>query len=445
MLSSVAKRALSWSQCSELAQSFAPPEQTNGPAHAQALLRTFGQPEKSVRVTLFRDNHAWCPYCQKVWLWLEEKKVPYRIRKVSMFCYGDKEQWYKRLVPSGMLPALELDGQLITQSDTILHELEMAFGPLGAPMERITSQRRLERQLFGAWCDWLCHPSHSAAEEGMGQAAFEEVLARMERELGKTPGPWMLGGNAPSTADVVFVPYGMSAALEQASLALPPMLTLTSRMQSSHRAVERMNASLYYYKGFEMRDPAARPNLCRWFAALEARDTYLGTQSDFHTHVHDLPPQMGGCYPNHTAQQQRNALRVDAGPWVGLADTQCDEPATARQEAAYRVVRHRESLLAANPCASPAVVDEALRCALTRLLTGEAATPPAGSDAALRYVRDRVNVPRDMSLWAGRRLREALEETAALAGSAQGPPIALEHRRDQDPRPFHMRKQQAGG
>ena len=23
---------------------------------------------------------------------------------------------------------------------------------------------------------------------------------------------------------------------------------------------------------------------------------YIGTQSDFHTHVNDLPPQMGGCY-----------------------------------------------------------------------------------------------------------------------------------------------------
>ena len=29
--------------------------------------------------------------------------------------------------------------------------------------------------------------------------------------------------------------------------------------------------------------------------------------------------------------------------------------------------------------------------------------------------RDRVNVPRDMTIWAARRLREALEVTAALA------------------------------
>jgi glutaredoxin len=68
----------------------------NGPTNAQATLRLFGQSEADVRVTLYRDNHAWCPYCQKVWLWLEEKRIPYRIKKITMFCYGEKERWYKR-------------------------------------------------------------------------------------------------------------------------------------------------------------------------------------------------------------------------------------------------------------------------------------------------------------------------------------------------------------
>jgi hypothetical protein len=80
----LAKRAaLSWSELAPLAASYVPPDQATGPTHSQALVRTFGQPEASVRVTLYRDNHAWCPYCQKVWLWLEEKRVPYRIAKVT--------------------------------------------------------------------------------------------------------------------------------------------------------------------------------------------------------------------------------------------------------------------------------------------------------------------------------------------------------------------------
>ena len=197
-----------------------------------------------------------------------------------------------------------------------------------------------------------------------------------------------------------------------------------------------MAASLWYYKGFDLKAAALRPNVTRWFGALEGRPAYLGTQSDYHTHCHDLPPQMGGCYASGGELQRRRAALVDAGPWDELPDTARPEPPTAAAEALHRVCKHRENLVRANPCAAPAVVDEALSCALTRLATGEACAPPPGSDRALRYVRDRVNVPRDMSLWAARRLREALEQTAALAGDGEGPPIALDHRRDQDPRAF---------
>lgn len=401
---SSASRALSWSKLQAHASvQFTPPDQTAGPTNSQAKLRLFGQPESAVRVTLYRDNHAWCPYCQKCWLFLEEKQIPYRIRKVTMFCYGTKEPWYKRIVPSGMLPALELDGRIITESDVVLHSLEQAFGPLGAPMASITPERRLERELFGAWCEWLCYPDTSTHEK----RAFESTLERFERALGQKPGPWILGGEQPSLADLIFVPY-----------------------------VERMAASLFYYKGFDLKDRRARPHVARWFDALEARPTYLGTQSDYHTHAHDLPPQMGGCYASGTPEQAACARAVDHGPWGDLHDTARAEPPSAAAEAIARVAKHKDNVLRANPSASAEKLDEALRCALTRLATGEAVAPPAGTDAALRYVRDRVNVPRDMSLWAARRLRQALEETAAMAGSAEGPPIAMEHRRDQDPANF---------
>lgn len=33
----------------------------------------------------------------------------------------------------------------------------------------------------------------------------------------------------------------------------------------------------------------------RWFNALEERSTYMGTKSDYYTHCHDLPPQLGGA------------------------------------------------------------------------------------------------------------------------------------------------------
>jgi glutathione S-transferase len=376
----------------------------NGPTSAQARLRLFGQDASAVRVTLYRDNHAWCPYCQKVWLWLEEKQVPYRIEKVTMFCYGEKEKWYKRRVPSGMLPALELDGRLITESDDILLALEQAFGALYRGMKdpAVKPLRYLERLLFRAWCAWLCHPSSSAQQEQRARAQFVEVVAQVEEALSRTPGPYFL--DQFSTVDVIFTPY-----------------------------VERMNASLYYYKGYSLRE--SNPHLSDWFAAMESRLTYRGTQSDFHTHVHDLPPQMGGCWENGELQTRINQARVDYGPWDGLPDVTYPEPETSRTEALHRVLKHRANIIRVNP-ADNQLFDLALRCALTQLMTGQDCAPPPGSDVALRYLRDRVNVPRDMSIYAAKRLRAALEYTAALAGDNQPSPLPIQHRRDQDPANF---------
>jgi len=376
----------------------------NGPTNAQARLRLFGCSESDVRVTLYRDNHAWCPYCQKVWLWLEEKQIPYRVQKVTMFCYGEKESWYKRKVPSGMLPALELDGHLFTESDDILLALERVFGPLGQGMQdpRVLPLRRLERLLFRAWCNWLCYPAMRPQQEQRSRGQFIEVVGKVEYALASTPGPYFL--EEFGTADVIFTPY-----------------------------VERMNASLYYYKGYSLR--ADNPNLAAWFAAMESRSTYRGTQSDFHTHAHDLPPQMGGCWENGEPQMLQNKARVDNGSWFELPDVAYPEPENSRAEALQRVIKHRANIIRANP-AKDELFDQALRCALTFMMTGEACLPPPGSDPALRYLRDRINVPRDMSIYAAKRLREALEKTAALAGDRQGPPIPIQHRRDQDPAYF---------
>ena len=379
-------------------------DRINGPTNAQANLRLFGLSEPDIRVTLFRDHHAWCPYCQKIWLWLEEKQIPYRIQKVTMFCYGEKERWYKRKVPSGMLPAVELDGQLITESDDILIALERVFGPLefGMMDAQVMPLRRLERLLFRAWCSWLCYPTRSQRQDEQNQAQFQAVMNQVESALDDTTGPFFL--ETFSTADVIFTPY-----------------------------VERMNASLYYYKGYSMREVNAQ--FSAWCDGMETRSTYRGTQSDFHTHTHDLPPQMGGCYSNQSASTKAYQQAVDSGPWLGLPDVSYQEPDNTKLEALHRVLKHREKIITVNPYPDE-VFEEALRCALTRLIKDEPCPPPTGSDVALRYLRDRISVPRDMSIYAAKRLRHALEDTAAMIGNRQGPPIPVRHRRDQDPLNF---------
>ena len=88
--------------------------------------------------------------------------------------------------------------------------------------------------------------------------------------------------------------------------------------------VERMNASLAYFKGFAPRQ--AHPGIDRWLSALEQLETYRGTQSDVHTHAHDLPPQMGGCWADGSDAQRSMAAAVDAGQGLGELESRWTPP-----------------------------------------------------------------------------------------------------------------------
>lgn len=285
---------------------------------------------------------------------------------------------------------------------------------------RRTPRRRAVRRSAGLRRSTPAHPTlpssrrvrSAVAErkpEQHARLAFERVAAEVDARLAASVSGFFLENF--SIADVVFIPY-----------------------------VERMCASLFYYKGFCVR--ARWPHIARWLQALEMRETYLGTRSDYHTHAHSLPPQMGGCFHNGTAEQQACRAQVDSGPWEAVPDTTTPAPPSARMEALARVVRHSQAVLRVNPEENAALKDVVLRAALTHLATGELTEAPRGSARVLRYIRDRISVPRDMSLYAARHMRASLEIVAASSTPEPGATVPfadvpIKHRKDQDPRPFN--------
>lgn len=132
----------------------------------------------------------------------------------------------------------------------------------------------MERRVFSDWCGWLC----TSSAPRQRQANFEATMELIESELGVSSGPFFLEDF--SLVDIVFAPF-----------------------------LERMDASLTFYKGFRMRTEGLEipsdcrfersigryPNLERWFAGMESRPTYIATRSDYFTHCYALPPQLGGC------------------------------------------------------------------------------------------------------------------------------------------------------
>ncbi len=410
------KEALTWEELSK----FSAPKvnQINGPNNPYALRRLFGLNESAIKVTLYRDHHAWCPYCQKVWLWLEFKRIPYNVSKATMRCYGKKEDWYLQKVPSGIFPAIEIDQTIITESDQILFSLEQLYGPLGESFQssKTLILRNLERKLFRAWCMWLCNPSFHPIEEKRRQEKFEYFAQEVEERINQANSIWMdphinsSQNYLPGTADIVFIPY-----------------------------LERMNASLAYYKGFNLRNRF--PKIDKWFRALEKLDAYLGTQGDFHTHSHDLPPQMGGCWKDKNSNQKEFSEKIDIGDGLGELETSSEPLKNMSPEsiALTRVLKHKESIMKVNPLERE-LIDQPLRAALSCMILGESFCPNEGSASGLRYIRDRVSVPRDMPLLSARVFRKALEKTATIDGLTQGIKITTSNRLDQNPIPFKITK-----
>jgi len=394
--------------------------------------------DDEIRVLLYRDHAAWCPYCEKVQLALEEKQVPYRIRKINMNCYGDKPLDFLARNPMGLLPVAEIDGEMITDSNSILDVVEETFRdkrPLVPPGREaeVRGLLQLERMLFSVWFSWL---RSQGPNDASLRGNFVKVLEEVERQLAVNEGPFFLGQEV--------------------------------TMPECHFAsfLERMAASLAYFKGFQMRRNEKFPRLEEWFVAMEARDSYRALAGDFFTHAHDLPPQVGGCGFN--LQNVDFKQTIDGGSWrlplpVGeppspveplLLNTAAEAEA-ARREAARKLISNRSAVAAFclrgcgqqgfppvdAPLSDPraqasddpalrAAVDEGLRGVAAHLLSGSGepiAAQALGPAAYVRrkdlvdclgYLRDRVGVPRDVSFPAARQLRAHLGSYMEAADTA---------------------------
>lgn len=251
-------------------------------------------------------------------------------------------------------------------------------------------------------------------------------MRTVDEQLAVTPGSYFLDDF--SLVDIIFAPF-----------------------------LERMDASLTYYKGYQMRKNGEFKNITRWFEAMETRPTYMATRSDYYTHAHALPPQLGGC--NMNTEGKAFAARIDGKEWslpLEPLSSGSFEPYSAGEEpsldkylAAKRLVENRAAVTKfacrgygedgrpvmaplSSPNATPnedtaPAVEAALRHVAHALLVSvetkqstdsggfhSTDTPEQGymdgtsCYAALGYLRDRVGVPRDLKLPSARQLRAHL-------------------------------------
>ncbi len=349
--------------------------------------------EKPV-VLLYRDTNSWCPFCERVWFALEEKQIPFETEFIDL---SNKPQWYLDLVPTALVPAAKIDGNLVYESKDILLALEQRFPetPLlpDDPTENAIARQWVEDAETNGFKEagykFLREVTTDASELANLQATFAAKLDELEQTLGKYPGPFFVSS-----------------------------LSLVDLMYSPH--LDRLAANLPVYRGYHIKGNPRYPRLNAWFEALNERPAYHRVKSDATT--------------NNLLLRRRWGVEPIGNPLP--LDTAIAHSLSNRAEAAERLSDNHElaigdilknsgvQRLATNgdDDAIQAAIDWHLRLLAEYLLNGNDTRLPwgriGGKDNAdpleaavgaitLAYIRNRICAPRDMSAGAATALRKA--------------------------------------
>ena len=146
---------------------------------------------------------------------------------------------------------------------------------------------------------------------------------------------------------------------------------------------------------------------------------------------------MGGCYKEINEQQIAFSKLIDTGEGLGSFELNKNYDSVYYAKIALkRVIKHKENLIRVNPYDKD-FFEKSLRSALTHMITGEVRIPEKLSGKSLRYLKNRISVPRDMPIISARLLRQSLNKIELLSESNEIDKIPLNHRYDQDPRNFN--------
>ena len=403
-MTSVKNMNLSWDQLLELARSNTPARRVRRPGQLPSTAPIPSSlhklpPETPPPVLLYRDANSWCPFCERVWFALEEKGIPFAAEFIDL---RNKPKWYTDLVPSALVPAVKIDGELVYESKNILLALEARFSdsPL---LPTDSGENAIARQLVEAaetngfkeaGFKFLMGTPADDSELATLRASFEAKLDELEQILAVYSSSYFL--NTFSLVDIMYVPH-----------------------------LDRLAASLPVYRGYHLKGNPRFPHLNAWLTALNQRPAYNRVKTDAAT-INLVLRRLWGVEP------MGNPLPLD--PTV--SDIQ------HRAEAAERLSDNREAAIAdilknsgAQALAvngdTSAVKDEVefhLKLLAEYLLHGDKTQLPWGrvggkenldpfSSAvgaiALAYVRNRICAPRDMSADAAIAFRAAADKVLA--------------------------------
>lgn len=381
-------------------------------------------------LTLYRDTNGWCPFCERVWIALREKGIPFDEVLVDLY---NKPQWFKDMVPTALVPAVKFaaSGDVVWESDTIMKRLDTEFPdtrPLFEQEGSVEAALQVTGRLINASMG-IAYRTVNLTDEDIEEKRTQVVDAidELERHIADTGGPFLAGPDL-TAADSMAAPM-----LERFGVQMP-----------------------YYAAAMQIRDRERWPALAGWYDAMETAPSYAErVQGDAYSWEAVMPVLIrmfsGG---NLSAAAAARAADAEAAATQSLDDLEARVAASpaplldfgspeARLEAATKLLGNHEAVvadavnpeprsqkeLARLPESKAPAVDATLRVLAAALLSGEdsALVPPTADalgrpidvaevDTTCRYLAARLCVPRDMGAPAATALRAACLGLARRCG-----------------------------
>ncbi|XP_042017972.1 glutathione S-transferase DHAR2-like [Salvia splendens] len=194
-----------------------------------------------------------CPFCQRVTMTLEEKRVGYKQHLINL---AAKPQWFLEVNPEGKVPLIRFgDGKWIADSDVIVGILEEKYPnpSLAAPPE-VSS---VGSKIFPTFVKFLLSKD---ASDGTEQALLDELKA-LDEHL-KTKGPYVNG------ADICAVDMSLAPKLYHLDVALGHFKGWTIPQSLTH--VHKYKELLYSRESFKKTQAAKEHVIAGWATKLNA-------------------------------------------------------------------------------------------------------------------------------------------------------------------------------
>lgn len=151
-------------------------------------------------------SHALCPYVQRCAIVLAEKGVSFRRTVVDL---ADKPAWFVRISPTGKVPLLRLDGEVLFESAVICEYLDETLAPRLHPEDPLARARErafveLASSILGDV--WGYETAKDEATLRAKGAVIAKKLAHVEDALSRRSRGDFFRGEAFGIVDAAFAP-----------------------------------------------------------------------------------------------------------------------------------------------------------------------------------------------------------------------------------------------